>query len=53
MKMLRKDSYGDLYVTIKVETPKNLSSKQLKLLREFEDSLSDGQYPLIKKYNKK
>lgn len=53
MKMLRKDAYGDLYITIKVETPKGLSSKQIKLLKEFEESLTESQYPQIKKYNKK
>ena len=47
MKVLQKDLYGDLYVIVKVETPKNLSNKQMKLLKEFEDSLSDNQYPQI------
>ncbi len=52
MKVLRKDLYGDLYVVVKVETPKNLSSKQLKLLKAFEDSLSESQYPQLKKYKR-
>lgn len=52
MKVLRKDLYGDLYVVVNVETPKGLSSKQLKLLKAFEDSLSDSQYPQLKKYKK-
>ncbi len=52
MKVLQKDLYGDLYVVVKVETPKNLSSKQLKLLKTFEDSLSDSQYPQLKKCKK-
>lgn len=52
MKVLQKDLYGDLYVIVKVETPKNLSNKQMKLLKEFEDSLSDNQYPQIKKTKK-
>ena len=52
MKVLQRDAYGDLYVSIRVETPKGLNSKQLKLLQEFENSLSDSQYPLIKKYKK-
>ena len=52
MKVLQKDLYGDLYVIVKVETPKNLSNKQMKLLKEFEDSLSDNQYPQIKKSKK-
>lgn len=53
MKALQKDFYGDLYLTIKVETPKGLSSKQMKLLKAFEDTLSDSQYPQIKRFRKK
>ena len=52
MKVLQKDAFGDLYVVVKVETPKGLSSKQLKLLKAFEDSLSDSQYPQLKKCKK-
>ncbi len=52
MKVLQKDAYGDLYVVVKVETPKGLSSKQFKLLKAFEDSLSDSQYPQLKKFKK-
>ncbi len=52
MKVLQREAYGDLYVSIRVETPKGLSGKQLKLLQEFENSLGDSQYPLIKKYRK-
>lgn len=33
---------GDEFVTIKVLTPKNLTSRQKKLLREFEDNGSDS-----------
>ena len=53
MKVLQKEAYGDLYITIKVETPKGLSSKQAKLLKDFEDSLSENQYPLRKNSRKK
>ena len=38
---------------IKVETPKGLSSKQMKLLKAFEESLSESQYPQVKRFNKK
>lgn len=50
MKVLQKESYGDLYVIIKVETPKGLNAKQIKLLKDFEDSLAANQYPQIKKF---
>ncbi|MEG2414070.1 MAG: DnaJ C-terminal domain-containing protein, partial [Clostridia bacterium] len=53
MKVLQKEVYGDLYITIKVETPRGLSSKQLKLLREFEESLSETQYPQKRRFGKK
>ena len=33
---------GDEFVTIKVLTPKNLTARQKKLLREFEDNGSDS-----------
>ena len=33
---------GDLFVTVIVETPQNLNSKQKELLREFAQSLGDG-----------
>lgn len=49
MKVLQKESCGDLYVIVKVETPKGLNSKQLKMLKEFEDNLTSAQYPQIKK----
>ncbi len=38
---LRGESVGDEFVKIKVLTPKNLSDRQKKLLREFEDGGSD------------
>ena len=46
-----RDGYGDLYITVKVETPKGLNRKQQQLLADFEASLSEGQYPQVKKYN--
>ena len=49
MKVLNRDTYGDLYVTVKVDTPRGLDRKQLKLLKEFEDSLKDSQKPRYKK----
>ena len=39
---LRGEGRGDEFVRIKVLTPKNLSSRQKKLLREFEDGGSDS-----------
>ena len=39
---LRGNERGDEYVKIKVLTPKNLTNRQKKLLREFEDGGSDS-----------
>lgn len=52
MQVLQKETFGDLYIVVKVETPKGLSSKQAKLLKEFEDSLSPSQYPDNIKFKK-
>ncbi|MBQ8896000.1 MAG: molecular chaperone DnaJ [Clostridia bacterium] len=38
---INSKSRGDLYITVKVETPKGLSRKQKDLLEEFQNSLSD------------
>ena len=39
---LRGEGRGDEFVKLKVLTPKNLSDRQKKLLREFEDRGSDS-----------
>ena len=52
MKILQREQYGDLYLNIKVETPKMLSSKQCKMLKEFNDSLNDMQMPGVRKFKK-
>lgn len=44
VKYIKKEAYGDLYVTVEVETPQKLSKKQEKLLEELEDSMNDKQY---------
>ena len=52
MKVLQREQYGDLYISIKVETPKGLSYKQEKMLKEFNDSLSESQTPAAKRFRK-
>ena len=52
MKVLQREQYGDLYLNIKVETPRMLTPKQCKMLKEFNDSLSDLQTPGTKKFKK-
>ncbi|MDR3185761.1 MAG: molecular chaperone DnaJ [Christensenellaceae bacterium] len=53
MKILGKESYGDLYVQITIDIPKNLSLKQKKSLKEFESSFGSCKYDKIENYNKK
>ena len=53
MKRLRSDSYGDLYVTVVVETPTNLTKSQLSELEKFEKGLEKNQYRQKKRFNDK
>ena len=53
IKRLQRDGRGDQYVTFKVEVPKNLTSKQKDLLKAFEDSLEDKNYPKKKSFKDK
>lgn len=39
---LHGDGKGDLYVHVFIETPVNLTSKQKKLLKEFDESIKEG-----------
>ena len=36
MPVLRSKTYGDMYIQVRVETPKNLTKRQRELLEEFE-----------------
>ncbi len=50
MPVLQARDYGDLYVEAEIETPVNLSTKQKKLISEFNDSLVENNNPKIKRY---
>jgi molecular chaperone DnaJ len=45
MPVLRSRDFGDLYIQIDVEVPKNLTKRQRELLNEFRDSSSGGNHP--------
>lgn len=53
IRYLRKDTYGDLYFKVVVETPSSLTKQQTELLRQLDDSFDKNQYPQIKKYKDK
>jgi molecular chaperone DnaJ len=45
MPVLRSREKGDMYITVNVETPQNLSRRQRELLEEFERNSSDNNNP--------
>ena len=45
MPVLRSKVFGDMYIQVEVETPKNLSSRQRQLLEEFEKASHTGNSP--------
>ncbi|MEM7777670.1 MAG: molecular chaperone DnaJ [Pseudomonadota bacterium] len=45
MPILRSKTTGDLYIQVDVETPKNLTSRQRELLKEFERESKTGTSP--------
>lgn len=53
VKSLRRDAYGDLFIKIIVDVPKNLNSKQKSALKSVDDVLSKAKYENIESYNKK
>ncbi len=50
VKMLRRDSYGDLFVTITTEFPKSLDKKTKDSLQEIASNVSDGSYQKYRDY---
>ncbi|MBP3432075.1 MAG: molecular chaperone DnaJ [Clostridia bacterium] len=53
IKMLNREAYGDILVTIKSEPPKNLSRKAKDLLKEIENEFDENDYPKFKEINNK
>lgn len=53
IKMLNKNSYGDLYLKLNVEMPKALDKKQKELVSSLADSITKSQYPKKKAFNDK
>ncbi|MDD4839719.1 MAG: molecular chaperone DnaJ [Clostridia bacterium] len=53
IKYIRKNTYGDLYVTITVEVPKSISREQKDLLKKLQSSVDVKQFPKQKEYKDK
>lgn len=52
IKYLRKDAYGDMFVKIIVDVPKNLTLRQKSQLKELNEVLSKAKYDSVEKFNK-
>ncbi len=50
LKYLKKEQYGDLYVTVTVETPKGLTRAQKDALKKFGEDMAQNQNPKQKAY---
>jgi molecular chaperone DnaJ len=53
LKVLNKESYGDLIVTIKTEAPKSLDKKTKELLKQISEQIPDTSYAKYDSYLKK
>lgn len=53
MKRLNRDSYGDLLVTVKAETPKSLDKQTKQKLQSLAEEIGDGAYTKYNNYLKK
>ncbi len=52
VKDLRKNSYGDMYVHIVIDVPKNLNRKQREAMQQAQDALQKATYDKIEKFNR-
>ena len=52
VKVLNRESYGDLLVTLKSEPPKTLNRKQKDLLQELAGTFSESDFPKYKDFKK-
>lgn len=53
IKVLNKESYGDLIVTIKTEAPKNMDKKTKELLKQIAEQIPQNNYSKYESYLKK
>lgn len=53
VKILNRESFGDIYVTIKSEPPKNLNKKAKELLKQIDQAFGENDFPKYKDFNNK
>ena len=51
--MKNPNVHGDQYVTVTIETPRNLNREQKDALRKFSETLSEGNYEKHRSFFKK
>ncbi|MCI5791654.1 MAG: molecular chaperone DnaJ [Clostridiales bacterium] len=52
IKYLRKDIYGDMFVKLIVDIPKDLTLRQKAALKDMNETLAKAKYEQVEKYNK-
>lgn len=50
VKVLNRDAYGDILVTIKTEIPRNLTKKGKDLLKELDEKFDEDDFPKTKEF---
>lgn len=53
VKVLNRESYGDLLITIKSEPPKNINKEAKNLLKQIEKTFSENDFPKHKEFKNK
>ena len=53
VKVLNRESYGDMLVTIKSEPPKTMSKQTKELLKQIENSFNENDFPKNKEFKNK
>ncbi|MBR1890504.1 MAG: molecular chaperone DnaJ [Clostridia bacterium] len=53
VKVLNRESYGDMLVTVKSEPPKNMTKKTKDLLKQLADSFTESDFPKSKEFKNK
>lgn len=53
VKVLNRDAYGDILVTIKSEVPKNLTKKARDILKDLDNKFDENDFPKVKEFKGK
>lgn len=53
VKFLRRDAYGDLFVTVIIELPKTLDKKSKEIIENLKNNIQENDYSKLKDFNNK